>query len=68
GAAVVATLPMQSGLPDGFIIQSIGFGIILFSTIYCVVLFFLLKRKISLPFYTIFFGKSKDTPVTIEPN
>jgi cell volume regulation protein A len=58
GAAVVATLPMQQGLPYGDIIQAVGFGIILFSTIYCVILFFLLKTKISVPLYRMFFGKA----------
>ncbi|MCC6815724.1 MAG: cation:proton antiporter [Saprospiraceae bacterium] len=61
GSAVIATLPLQQGSADGAIIQSICFSIILFSTLYCVVLFFLLNRKISLPFYTIFFGNENAT-------
>lgn len=61
GAAVVATLPMQHGLPDGFILQSIGFGIILFSTLYCVLLYFLLSTGISMPLYQKFFGQSKSS-------
>jgi NhaP-type Na+/H+ or K+/H+ antiporter len=56
GSAVIATLPLQQGYPDGIIIQSICFSVILFSTLYCVVLFFMLKRGISLPFYRNFFG------------
>jgi len=59
GAAVIATLPMQSGLPDGPIIQAVGFSIILFSTLYCVLLFFLLRTGASLPFYRFVFGKDK---------
>ena len=56
GAAVIATLPLQQGLEDGVIIQSICFSIILFSTLYCVGLFFLLKQGISIPFYNKLFG------------
>jgi len=59
GAAVIATLPLQQGLPDGTIIQSICFSIILFSTVYCAGLFFLLKQEISLPFYIKVFGNDK---------
>jgi len=55
GAAVIATLPLQQGLEHGEIIQSICFSVILFSTIYCVLLFFLLKTGISLPFYRLLF-------------
>ena len=55
GAAVIATLPIQQGLPHGEIIQSLCFSIILFSTIYCVILFFLLKKEITLPFYSKIF-------------
>ncbi|MBK7232084.1 MAG: cation:proton antiporter [Saprospiraceae bacterium] len=71
GAAVIATLPLQQGLPDGNIIQSICFSIILFSTVYCAGLFFLLKQEISLPFYIKVFGKDKSeleeqTPQTVQ--
>lgn len=59
GAAVISTLPLREGHPDGAIIQSIGFSIIVFSTIYCVLLFFLTKTGISLPFYGLIFGKDK---------
>lgn len=55
GAAVIATLPIQQGQADGEIIQSLCFSVILFSTIYCVSLFFLLKTEISLPFYSKIF-------------
>lgn len=66
GAAVIATLPLQQGVPDGSIIQSICFAIILFSTIYCVILFFLLKTNISIPFYKLFYEKKqpKTTDIT----
>ncbi len=57
GAAVIATLPIQEGLVDGGIIQSICFSIILFSTIYCTALFLLLKRGITMPFYELIYRK-----------
>lgn len=59
GAAVIATLPFQQGHADGVIIQSICFSVILFSTLYCVGLFFLLKTETSLGFYSIIFGHDK---------
>ncbi len=62
GAAVIATLPIQQLHPDGAIIQSICFSVILFSTLYCVALFFLLRRNISLTLYTRLFGRDKLTP------
>jgi cell volume regulation protein A len=59
GAAVIATLPLRQGHADGIIIQSICFSIILFSTLYCVGLFFLIKTGVGLPFYTKLFGEDK---------
>lgn len=59
GAAVIATLPIQGGHPDGLIIQSICFSVILFSTIYCVLGFFLAKTGITMPFYRLIYGKDK---------
>ncbi len=64
GAAVIATLPLQQGHTDGVIIQSICFSVILFSTLYCVGFFYLLKRNISLPFYALFLGKDKHSVTT----
>lgn len=58
GSAVIATLPIQQGLANGAIIQSICFSVILFSTLICVLLFFLLKTEISIPVYNLLF-KSK---------
>jgi len=57
-SAVIATLPIQQGLANGAIIQSICFSVILFSTLICVLLFFLLKTEISIPVYNLLF-KSK---------
>ncbi|MDZ4845871.1 MAG: cation:proton antiporter [Chitinophagales bacterium] len=62
GAAVIALLPLQQGHPDGIIIQSVCYSVILFSTLYCVGLFFLVKTGIGKPFYSLLFGK--DTPVS----
>lgn len=59
GSAVIATLPLQQGYIDGIIIQSVCFSIILFSTLYCVGLFFLAKQGITLPFYARIFGPSE---------
>ncbi len=59
GAAVIATLPLQQGHPDGLLIQSVCFAVILFSTVYCVLFFFLVRTGITLPFYRIIYGKDK---------
>ena len=60
GAAVIATLPLQQGLPFGDIIQAVCFSVILFSTLFCVGLFFLINTGIIMPFYSFVF-KQKDT-------
>lgn len=60
GAAVIATLPLQQAHPDGLIIQSICFAVILFSTLYCVGLFFLTKNGIATYFYGLFYGRNKE--------
>ena len=59
GAAVVATLPFQRGVPDGDIIQAICFSLILFSTVFTVLFFFLINKGISMPFYRFIYGKDK---------
>ncbi|MNJ85334.1 K(+)/H(+) antiporter NhaP2 [compost metagenome] len=59
GAAVIATLPIQQGHMDGAIIQSICFAVILSSTVYCVVFFFLVKTGFTMPFYRLIYGRSK---------
>lgn len=69
GAAVIATLPLQDGHPDGVIIQSICFSIILFSTLFCVGLFFLVKTGRILPLYALVYGRGKieipeDAPIS----
>lgn len=61
GAAVIATLPLQRMHMDGPIIQAICFSVILFSTLYCVGLYYLIKKDISLPFYALLFGKDRNT-------
>ncbi len=60
GAAVIATLPLQEGHPYGTTIQAICFSVILFSTIYCSILFFLIKKGITIPLYRLIFGKDKE--------
>lgn len=64
GAAVIATLPLQQGNKDGVIIQSICFSVILFSTLFCVLFFFLAQNGITTPFYRLIFGKDKDQDPT----
>lgn len=66
GSAVIATLPLQQNHIDGMIIQSVCFSIILFSTLYCVALFFLVKMGLSLPFYSKIFGKDAPPAVQME--
>jgi potassium/hydrogen antiporter len=59
GAAVIATLPLQQGHKDGVIIQSVCFAVILASTVYCVLFFFLVKTGFTMPFYRLVFGSRK---------
>lgn len=44
GAAVLASLPAQQGVPGGEIIQSVVFSIILFSTLFTTILTFLVDK------------------------
>jgi cell volume regulation protein A len=59
GAAVVATLPFQSGVANGDIIQAVCFSLILFSTVFTVLFFSLINIGVSLPFYRLIYGKDK---------
>jgi NhaP-type Na+/H+ or K+/H+ antiporter len=59
GAAVVATLPFQSGVADGDIIQAVCFSLILFSTVFTVLFFTLINTGVSLPFYRMIYGKDE---------
>lgn len=59
GAAVIATLPVQQGVEHGPIMQAICFSVIFFSTVYCIVLFFLLKKDLSKPLYALVFPEGK---------
>jgi NhaP-type Na+/H+ or K+/H+ antiporter len=61
GAAVIATLPFQQKAPEGEIIQAICFSIILFSTVYCAILFYFVHKGYTLPFYRLVYGKDKTT-------
>jgi NhaP-type Na+/H+ or K+/H+ antiporter len=64
GAAVMATLPLYQGVPHGEAIQAICYSIILFSTLYCVLLFFLIRREITLPFYNLIYRQKHIAPTT----
>jgi cell volume regulation protein A len=66
GAAVVATLPFQQGIAEGAVIQAICFSVILFSTLYTVLTFFLINSGISLPFYRLLYGKSEKAENAVE--
>jgi NhaP-type Na+/H+ or K+/H+ antiporter len=59
GAAVIATLPLYQGVQDGEVIQAISYSIILFSTLYCVVLFYLISANVSMPFYNLIYQRRK---------
>jgi len=59
GAAVIATLPFQRGVEEGAMIQAICFSVILFSTIYCAALFYLIYKGHSMPFYQLIYGHDK---------
>jgi NhaP-type Na+/H+ or K+/H+ antiporter len=67
GAAVIATLPFQSGVVGGEIIQAICFSVILFSTMFSVFLFFLIHKDVSLPFYELIYGKDKEPDQIVDP-
>ncbi len=56
GAAVVATLPFQNGVPEGEAIRAICFAMILFTTVFTVLFVFLINRGISMPFYRLIYG------------
>lgn len=56
GAAVLATLPAQRGLPSGPAIQTITFAVIIFTTVFCTILFFILEKRKLMSFYRLFFG------------
>ncbi|KUG08305.1 cation:proton antiporter domain-containing protein [Solirubrum puertoriconensis] len=55
GAAVLATLPAQRGIPTGEVIQTITFSVILCTTLLCTLLFVLVERGTLLGFYRLFF-------------
>jgi NhaP-type Na+/H+ or K+/H+ antiporter len=59
GAAVLATLPAQRGMPTGPAIQTITFAVIMATTVLCTGLFFLVERRRLLGFYGLFFGRNR---------
>jgi len=64
GAAVLATLPLQRGMPTGAAIQTIVFAVIMATTVLCTILFFLLEKGWALPFYRLFFREPAALPGT----
>lgn len=68
GAAVIATLPLQNGVENGLVIQSVCFSVILFSTVYTIILFFLAKQGYTMPIYKLLFYQFKqDKPPIKHP-
>jgi NhaP-type Na+/H+ or K+/H+ antiporter len=67
GAAVLATLPAQRGLPGGEIIQTITFAVIVATTVLCTGLFFLLEKRHILGFYQLFFRSPRPIDAEAAP-
>ncbi len=63
-AAVLATLPLKAGVPNGAIIQDIVYAVILFSIILTGILIILIERKILHGFYALIFS---GYPIGSEP-
>jgi NhaP-type Na+/H+ or K+/H+ antiporter len=59
GAAVLATLPVQRGIPNGAAIQTMTFAVIMGTTVFCTLLFFLVEKRRIMGFYALFFGKER---------
>ncbi|UOQ69533.1 hypothetical protein [Hymenobacter volaticus] len=59
GAAVLATLPAQRGVPGGEAIQTITFAVIMATTLLSTGLFFLVEKRRILGFYALFFGRNR---------
>lgn len=73
GAAVLASLPAQQGIPGGEVIQSIVFSIILFSTLFTTILTFLVDKTWLANVYSWIFrvsglGKAKVVAVIPHPD
>ena len=66
GAAVLATLPTQRGVPSGPAIQTITFAVIMATTLLSTGLFFLVERRLILGFYALFFGRHRPLDATAE--
>ena len=58
--AVMGSLPLQQGAADGEIIQSLLFSGLILSIVFTVILFFLVDKKITLPFYEMIFDEKTD--------
>lgn len=68
GAAVIATLPFQKGVANGDMIQAICFSLILFSTVFTVLFFFLINKGWSLGFYRLIYGRDKVKEIALNEN
>lgn len=55
--AVMGGMPLAQGYADGEIIQSLLYAGLILSIIFTVILFFLVDKKISLPFYKKIYGE-----------
>ncbi|MCB2410715.1 cation:proton antiporter [Hymenobacter lucidus] len=64
GAAVLATLPAQRGMPSGSTIQTLTFAVIMATTVLCTVLFFLVEKRRLLGFYGWCFGRYRPLDAT----
>ncbi|MEO7177171.1 MAG: cation:proton antiporter [Saprospiraceae bacterium] len=62
GAAVLATLPSQRGMPTGDLIQTITFSVILFTTLISTILFFMVERKWIMPVFSLIFRNRRKNP------
>lgn len=65
-AAVLATIPVQQGIPEGQTIQTLAFAVILFSTLLTTILVFLLEKTALAVLYRRFFF-AFGTPPTASP-
>ncbi|SFQ49745.1 cation:proton antiporter [Hymenobacter arizonensis] len=67
GAAVLATLPVQQGIPNGAAIQTMTFAVIMGTTVFCTLLFFLVEKRRITGFYALFFGKGRPLQAPLLP-
>lgn len=66
GAAILASLPLQQGIPQGDIIQTISFSVIISTTVLTTVMVMLFEKTSLIKVYTSIFSAYKTEPD--EPN